>query len=189
MFLQPRRTVANEAPKPTRREEPWDEQYLAAAEAAKSPGWLRFGADLVGLSERAQRDIGKVLKKQCPRARGGGIERSFTTHGTTSVGSWLLTASAVPDGAATDHLVDYIDAKQYQTDSSRSMLLLYSADGNFTGSRYRAERQPRSAERDAAVAAAPLHTLQETFGGQPPGAGRGTSRRPGKGGNSKRKRR
>jgi len=38
-----------EAPKPTRREQPWVEQYLAASESAKSPGWLRFGADLVGL--------------------------------------------------------------------------------------------------------------------------------------------
>ena len=118
-----------ETPKPTRREEPWVEQYLSASESAQSPGWLRFGADLVGLSDEAQRDIGRSLVEQTRQARGGDIERSLTTHGTTSFGSWLLTASVVPDGASTEHLAPYIEAKQYQTRSSRSMLLLYRTDG------------------------------------------------------------
>lgn len=33
------------AAQPARQEEPWVEQCLAASESAKSPGWLRFGAD------------------------------------------------------------------------------------------------------------------------------------------------
>jgi hypothetical protein len=86
------------APKPTRREEPWVEKYLAASESVKSPGWLRFGADLVGLSGAAQRRIGAQLKKQCHRARNGDRERSLTTHGATSSGSWLLSLAAVPAG-------------------------------------------------------------------------------------------
>ncbi|WP_433164406.1 hypothetical protein [Kribbella sp. CA-247076] len=182
-----------EAPKPTRREEPWVEQYLSASESAKSPGWLRFGADLVGLSDEAQRDIGKSLMEQTRQARGGDIERSLTTHGTTSFGSWLLTASVVPDGASTEHLAPYIEAKQYQTRSSRSMLLLYNTDGTLTGSSYRGESQPRTAERDAAIAALPLQSLASTFSSAtsnkvPPSARRTTRRLRGKRGKTSRRR-
>jgi hypothetical protein len=178
-----------QAPKPTRQEEPWVEQYLAASESAKSPGWLRFGADLVGLSESAQRDIGKKLEEQCHQARGGDIERSLTTHGTTSAGPWLLTAAAVPDGASIDHLPEYIDAKQYQTRSSRSMLLLYETDGSLSGSRYRGEPQPRTADRDAAIEVTPLRSLAATFNKVPPSARRSTRQLRGKRGKKNRRRR
>lgn len=178
-----------EAPKPTRREQPWVEQYLASSEPTKSPGWLRFGADLVGLSEQAQRDIGLNLKEQCRQARGGVVERSLTTHGTTSAGSWLLTASVVPYGASIDHLPEYMDAKQYQTESSRSMLLLYDTDGSLRGSRYRGQPQPRTPERDAAIEVAPLRTLAETFGKPPPGARRSAHQLRGKRGKKNRRRR
>lgn len=151
-------------PKPTRREEPWVEEYLDASESAKSPGWLRFGADLVSLSGAAQSRIGRDLKSQCRRARSGDRERSLTTHGTTSTGSWLLTAAAIPDGARIGHLPDYMDAKQYQTGSSRSMLLLYRPDGTLFGARYRGQPEPRTPERDAGIAIAPLQSLAKTFG-------------------------
>jgi hypothetical protein len=163
-----------QAPKPTRREEPWVEQYLTASESAKAPGWLRFGADLVGLSGKAQRNIGRRLKEQHRRARRGDIERSLTTHGTTPSGSWLLTASVVPEGASIDHLPGYMDAKQYQTQSSRSLLLLYKPDGSLSGSRYRGHPEPRTADGDAAVELAPLHSLSATFSKAPPSARRST---------------
>ncbi|MEU8011747.1 hypothetical protein [Micromonospora parva] len=177
------------APKPTRQEEPWIEQYLAASESAKSPGWLRFGADLVGLSESGQRDIGKRLEEQCHQARGGDIERSVTTHGTTSAGPWLLTAAAVPEGASIDHLPGYIDAKQYQTRSSRSMLLLYETDGSLSGSRYRGEPQRQTADRDAAIEVTPLRSLAATFNKVPPSARRSTRQLRGKRGKKDRRRR
>lgn len=178
-----------EAPKPTRREEPWVEQYLSASESAKSPGWFRFGADLAGLSESAQRDIGKNLKEQCRQARLGDIERSLTTHGTTSSGPWLLTASVVPDGASIEHLPEYMDAKQYQTRSSRSMLLLYATDRSLTGSRYRGEPQPRTVDRDAAIEIAPLRSLEATFSRLPPSARRSSKQLRGKRGKKNRRRR
>lgn len=169
-----------QAPKPTRREEPWVEEYLAASESTKAPGWLRFGADLVGLSGAAQRHIGKDLKAQCRRARKGDLERSLTTHGTTSSGSWLFTAAAVPSGASIDHLPQYMDAKQYQTRSSRSMLLLYRPDGSLFGSRYRGEPEPQTPERDAEIAVAPLHSLASTFNNIPQKARRSAKQRRGK---------
>jgi hypothetical protein len=162
------------APKPTRVEDAWVEQYLTASESAKSPGWLRFGADLVGLSGSAQRDIGKKLKMQRRQARSGNVERSLTAHGTSSSGPWLLTASVVPDGATIDHLPEYMDAKQYQTQSSRSMLLRYGTDGSLRGSRYRGEPQARTGDRDAAIAVAPLRSLAATFSTVPPSARRST---------------
>jgi hypothetical protein len=166
--------------KPTRREAPWVEAFLRASEEAKAPGWLRFGADLVGLSGSAQERIGRDLKTQCKAARGGTNERSLTTHGTTSVGSWLLTAAAIPTGAETDHLPKYIDAKQYQTQASRSMLLLYRPDGRLLGSRFCGDAEPRSAERDAEIAVSPLRSLASTFSTPPPSARRSTKRLRGK---------
>ena len=176
-----------QAPKPTRREEPWVEQYLAASESAKSPGWLRFGADLVGLSASAQSDIEKKLKHQCRQARDGDVEHSLTTHRTTSSGPWLLTASVAPDGASIDHLLEYMDAKQYQTRSSRSMLL-YETDASLSGSRYRGEPQPRTADRDAAIEVAPLQSVAATFNKVPPSARRSTRQLRGKQGKKNRRR-
>ena len=138
------------------------------SESAKAPGWLRFCADLVGLSGAAQRHIGTQLKRQFHPARNGDRERSLTTHGTTSSGSWLLTVAAVPSGANIDHLPDHVDAKQYQTASSRSMLLLDRPDGSTFGSRYRGEPEPRTPDRDAEIALAPLHSLAATFRTVPP---------------------
>lgn len=174
------------APKPARTEESWVEDFLRTGEESRSPGWLRFGADLVGLSGTAQQRIGRDVKAQCRDARGGDRERSLTTHGTTSAGSWLLTAAAVPREASTDHLPRYIDAKQYQTQASRSMLLLYDTAGKLVGSRFRGEPEPRSAERDAEAAISPLRSLAVTFGTVPPSARRATRRLRGK--RSKRRR-
>ncbi len=174
------------APKPTRREEPWVEEFLRASAESRAPGWLRFGADLVGLSGSAQQRIGRDLKTQCRAARGGDRERSLTTHGTTSVGSWLLTAAAIPKGAETDHLPQYMDAKHYQTQASRSMLLLYGTDGKLIGSRFCGDPEARSAERDAEIAVSPLRSLASTFSTLPPSARRSTKQLRGK--RSKRRR-
>ena len=156
------------SPKPIRREELWVENYLSSSRAARSPGWLRFGADLVSLSEEAQRKLGKLLNDQRREARRGEIERSITTHGTTAHGSWLLTLSVVPRGADVDHLSKYMDDKQYQTRSSRSMLLLYKTSGLLYGSRYCDDMEPKTVERDAEVDRAPILSLSATFRSGPP---------------------
>ncbi len=174
------------APKPTRREEPWVEQYLSASESIKSPGWLRFGADLVGLSGAAQRRIGSQLRQQCHRARGGQRERTLTTHGAGAWGSWLLTLAAIPGGASVDHLSHYVDAKQYQTAASRALLVLYRPDGSMFGSRYRGDPEPRTPERDAEVAALPLQSLTAMFGPTAKGS-RPKKKRP-RGGRAREKR-
>ncbi|WP_248761451.1 hypothetical protein [Pseudarthrobacter sp. SSS035] len=172
--------------KPARQEQPWVEQYLSASEATHPRGWLRFGADLVGLSESAQGSIGKNLKAVRRTARGGGIERSLTTHGASSFGSWLLTMSVAPKDASTDHLAEYMDAKQYQTHSDRAMLLLYQPDGSLIGTRYRGRPQERTTDRDHAVEIAPLRGLKMTFTKLPPSARRSTVRLRGARGKKKR---
>jgi len=73
-----------------------------------------------------------------------------------------------------------MDAKQYQTASTRSMLLLYDPDGALKGSRYRGEPQWRTAEREAAVEHAPLLSPADTFTVVPPSARRITRRLRGK---------
>lgn len=151
------------APKPTRREEPWIEAYLAASEAAHWPGWLRTGADLISLSRSSQRHIGKSLKTIRRLARTGKRERSLTTHGTGPHGSWLLTLAVARADVPVDHLADYLGAKQYQTRSSRALLLIYRPDGSIVSSDHRSEPQPRSPERDQEIATTPLLDLESTF--------------------------
>lgn len=170
----------NEVPKPTRREEPWIEQFLNAADEARSPGWLRFGADLVGLSGKSQRELGTRLKRQIRAARGADREQSLTTHGTSTTGGWLLCAAVVPDGAQTAHLPGYIDAKQYQTRSNRALLLTYAPDGSLTGSRYRGAPPAQTPEQDEAVRLMPLQSLAATFAALPPSARRASRRLRGK---------
>jgi hypothetical protein len=169
-----------EAPKPTRQEEPWVEEYLAVSAREQSPGWFRFGADLVGLSGDAQTKLAKNLKATCRRAVGGDRERTVTTHGTTPAGPWLLTLAAAPQDADTDHLLMYMRDKHYQTHASRSMLLLYNTDGVLQGSLYSRSPQERTTERDAAVALSPLNSLAKTFSHAPPSARRPTRRLRGK---------
>ncbi|WP_200954659.1 MULTISPECIES: hypothetical protein [unclassified Nocardioides] len=169
-----------EVPKPTRREEHWVEDFLSASQQSKSPGWLRFGADLVGLSGPAQQSLGREIKAMCRRSRGGERERSLTTHGTTSEGPWLLTACAVPAGVDIDHVPDYVSAKQYQTAASRSMVLLYRTDGRLYGSRFIGHPEVRTVARDAEMEIAPLRSLARTFATVPPSAKRATRQLRGK---------
>lgn len=157
-----------QAKKPVRKEMSWVEQFLKFGEESKSHGWLRFGADLVGLSEKGQRDIGKQLASQRRAAHGGNVERSLTTHAASDYGSWLLTLSAVPPDASTEMLPDYLAAKQYQTRSDRAMLVFYSTDGEILETHYRAKSQDITPERDAAVADLPLFSLESTFRSKPP---------------------
>jgi hypothetical protein len=165
-----------EAVKPTRREQPWVERYLSFGERSGAPGWLRFGADLVSLSEESQRSIGRDLSANGQRFRVDGLEYSLTTHGTTQFGSWLLSAAHAPIGAPADHLSEYSDAKQYQTKSDRAMVLLLDPDGEIRGSRFQPTAETRTPERDDEIASAPLWSLAKTFSKPPPSARRATRR-------------
>ena len=169
-----------DAPKPARNEEPWVEEYLTISARAQSPGWLRFGADLVGLSGDAQTKLGKDLRAVCRRASESDKERSLTTHGTTSEGAWLLTVSSASRTASTEHLPIYLDDKHYQTQAARSMLLLYDTNAVLRGSIFLGTPQERTNDRDAAVAASPLHSLAKTFSTAPPSARRTTRQLRGK---------
>lgn len=169
-----------DAPKPIRKEEPWVDEYLTVSAKAQSPGWFRFGADLVGLSGDAQAKLAKDLKAATGRAVGGDRERTVTTHGTGPAGPWLLTLAAAPADADTDHLLDYMADKHYQTHASRSMLLLYDTRGILQGSSYRRTPEERSPSRDAAVALSPLNSLAKTFSQAPPSARRATRQLRGK---------
>jgi hypothetical protein len=104
------------------------------------------------------------------------------------VGILAALACRRSSGANIDHLPEYMDAKQYQTASSRSMLLLYRPDGSLLGSRYRGEPEPRKADRDAEIALAPLHSLAATFSSPPPRGRQSKKQRRGKPAKKKRRR-
>jgi hypothetical protein len=79
----------------------------------------------------------------------------------------------------------YTAAKKYQTRSDRSMLLLLDTDGTITRTTYDDEPWEQSDERDEAVAALPLLSVEETFRPRPPKAKGSFDRK----GNPRRKRR
>ncbi|MCW3158600.1 hypothetical protein [Micropruina sonneratiae] len=162
------------APKPSREEAPWINQYLAASESRKAPGWLRFGADLVTLSEEAQLRMGASLLDRCREAGRSKSEHSMFVHGVSEAGSWALVAWA--ECANAEHAAAYTDLKKYQTKASRSMLLLYDKAANLQGMRYDDRLWEQSDAMDAAVAAAPLMSLEDMVRPVPPSARRGTKR-------------
>lgn len=172
-----------QVPKPTRREAPWIEVFLDSSETAKMPGWLRIGADMVGLSSQDQGRRGTALRDQCRAARKTGAERSLTAHVVNEQGPWLMVVVIRPKDPEMSRL--YTTAKKYQTRSDRSILLVLDTDGRIIGVTYDDQPWEQSDEREAAVAALPLMSVEETFRPRPP-QGKGLF---GRRGNARRKRR
>lgn len=160
--------------KPTRREALWIEAFLDLGEATRMPGWLRIGADMVGLSSQDQRRRGNALKDQRSASRKARAERSLTAHVVNEQGPWLMVIVVRPKDLRMSQL--YTAAKKYQTRSDRSILLVVDADGAITHTTYDDEPWKQSDDRDRAVAALPLLSLEETFRASPPKA-RGTRNR------------
>ncbi len=99
----------------------------------RKPGWLRFGADLLGLSGEAQKKLLRQIDSLVDRTRD---DDEYHTLAHAYAGMWgyptLFAAThpiAMPVDVAADRLVTYMTAKKHQLRSDRSLGILLDGHG------------------------------------------------------------
>jgi hypothetical protein len=104
------------------------------------PGWLRIGADLLGLDGRAQRKLLANIQRIVDRTRADSRPHSLTQGFAGSGGYMTFFVGTVPAGAdrevEADKLYTYMLAKKHQVRSDRSFGLLVSHHGRIEMTTY-----------------------------------------------------
>jgi hypothetical protein len=125
-----------EAEKPAFNAPPAMVELVDFLAADRKPGWLRFGADLLGLSGEAQSQLVRHVGELVLRTRDDG---KFHTLVQGYAGLWgypTFFAAAYSDvlGAddAADRLHTYMTAKKHQVRSDRSLGVLVNEHGSKT---------------------------------------------------------
>jgi hypothetical protein len=104
------------------------------------PGWLRIGADLLGLNGRAQRKMMADIRRLADRTRADSRPHSLTM-GFAGIGGfmtffvWTLPAGADRELEA-DRLYTYMLTKRHQVRSDRTLGLLVSHQGRIEMTMY-----------------------------------------------------
>ncbi|WP_455837058.1 hypothetical protein [Pseudarthrobacter siccitolerans] len=128
------------AAKPLRKHSAFVSGLLDFLQAEHKPGWLRFGADLAGLSGVAQQGIGNHVKRLVTMTRDDGeFHRSIQNfpgpwgHPVLFMGSkpesWPLAQGA-------ERLAAYGTLKKYQLQADRSLELLFDTKYQIVSVRY-----------------------------------------------------
>lgn len=159
---------------------------------AKKPGWLRFGADLLGLEGRAQKKLGDGIRELVNRTR---VDHSWHSLTQGYAGLWgypTFFAGSAPSGVrreeAVDNLRAYMSAKKHQVESDRSLGILVDEDRKLVHVIYMNDPPTEDAELDALGAAIGLAPVGQRSRPVPPSANRGSHRRRGHRSKKKRKR-
>jgi hypothetical protein len=109
------------------------------ADGAK-PGWLRIGADVLGLDGRAQRKLLANIQRIVDQTRADSRPHSLTQGFAGSGGYMTFFVGTVPAGAdrevEADKLYTYMLAKKHQVRSDRSFGLLVSHHGRIEMTTY-----------------------------------------------------
>ena len=104
------------------------------------PGWLRIGADLLGLDGRAQRKLLANIQRIVDRTRADSRPHSLTQGFAGSGGYMAFFVGTIPAGAdrgvEADRLYAYMLAKKHQVRSDRSFGLLVSHHGRIEMTMY-----------------------------------------------------
>jgi hypothetical protein len=169
-------------PKPVRDEGPLIGRILAWSRVQQVDGWLRVGADLVGLASPPRRNL-EDAERRARQAAHSATSASMTIGGDDGSTAWLF----VLGGDSPGHRIDvksYLPLKKYQVGSDRATALILGPDGSPT--RYEhidaswvhdedLEQRVQIAER-----AGRLVDLTRTPSSVPPSAKRATKRLRGK---------
>lgn len=103
-------------------------------------GWLRVGADLLGLEGRAQRKLLERLQRLAEQTRRDGCAHSLSIGFAGLDGFMTFFAGTVPNGidprVEADRLETYMRAKKHQLGSDRSFGVLVGDDGELLASCY-----------------------------------------------------
>jgi hypothetical protein len=106
----------------------------------RKPGWLRIGADLLGLDGRAQRKLHANIRRIVDQTRADSRPHTLTQGFAGSDGFMTFFAGTYPAGAdrgdEADKLYTYMRAKKHQVQSDRSLGLLVSQHGRIEMTMY-----------------------------------------------------
>lgn len=121
-------TSPYEVAKPTFNTHPAAQKIVDFLADGHKPGWLRFGADLLGLAGKAQKEIGRSLRDLVDMSRADNEPHDFVCGFAGMWGYPALFASAKPQSRTRDQALQrlrtYMTAKKHQIGSDRSLGLL-----------------------------------------------------------------
>jgi hypothetical protein len=160
----------------------------------RKPGWLRFGADLLGLAGTAQKRLGDSLREMVDKARADGRWHSIHNSYAGPWGHPTFFAGTVArnqtDAEAMKRLRIYMAAKKHQMRSDRSLGLLLDQRRQFVGAIYMNDMPGDHPGLDSLSKEIGLMSIEESQRPVPPSARRTTrrlrgQRKKGTGGRSK----
>lgn len=168
------------AGKPRRDNLPVVASLLQFLQDGHKPGWLRFGADLAGLSEAGQRSLGRNFQQVVKLTKKDGKFHSFAQNHVDQWGHGVFLIGSKPSKESIqrcrDHLGSYVDAKKYQLRADRALSVLVDEQGNLLEAGYKNGQYEQNDDLDQLVIAKGLRTPERTGRSIPPSARRSTVR-------------
>jgi hypothetical protein len=132
---------------------------------ARRGGWLRVGADLLGLEGRAQRKVNGGVERLAKQTRADGRPHSLSLGFPNLDGFMTFFAATVPAGGdrdlEADQLETYMLAKKHQLASDRSFGVLVGHDGELLATCYMNQPPVEDTELDELGSAIGLHRTWE----------------------------
>jgi hypothetical protein len=173
-------TSPYEAGKPALNTHPAAQEIVDFLADGRKPGWLRFGADLLGLAGTAQKKLGGSLRELVDKARADGRWHTIVYSYAGLWGHPAFFAGAEPRnqtrGEAMERLRTYMAAKKYQLRSDRSLGLLLDQRREIVGTVYMNDAPDEDPELDSLGQAIGLMSIEESHRPVPPSARRATHR-------------
>lgn len=177
-------TSPYEVDKPVLNTYPAAQEIVDFLAHGRKPGWLRFGADLLGLAGTAQKKLGDSLRDMANQSRGDG---QWHTLVFAYAGMWgyptLFAAAQARDqtrGEAMEELRTYMAAKKHQLRSDRSLGLLLGQRRQVVGTVYMNDASGDDPGLDSLGDEIGLMSVEESRRPVPPSARRATRRLRGK---------
>lgn len=166
--------------KPHRNNLPIVASLLQFLQDGHKPGWLRFGADLAGLSEAGQRGLGRNFQQVVKLTKKDGKFHSFAQSHFDQWGHGAFFIGSKPSHESVErcraHLSSYVDAKKYQLRADRALSVLVDDHGGLLEADYRNGQYEHSDDMDQLVIEKGLRAPERTGKSIPPSARRSTVR-------------
>ena len=177
-------TSPYEADKPVLNAHPAAQEIVDFLAADRNTGWLRFGADLLGLAGAAQKKLGDSLRDVAKKARTDGQWHTLVFAYAGLWGHPTLFAIAQPRNQIRDEAMEklqtYMAAKKHQLRSDRSLGLLLDHDSQIVATIYMNNAPVDNPGLDSLGDAIGLMSIEDSHRPVPPSAPRATRRRHGK---------
>lgn len=168
------------AVKPLRKHSAFVSDLLDFLQAEHKPGWLRFGADLAGLSGVAQQGIGNHVKRLVAMTRDDGGFHSSIQNFPGPWGHPVLFMGSKPERwslqQGVERLAAYGTLKKYQLHGDRSLELLFDTKYQIVSVRYLNDPYVHSEHMDQRVIESKLVAPARMPKAVPPSARRSTVR-------------